>query len=245
MPVSKNKRKTKKGQSRKVNRAKSGGDFGGGGAPGTFDYLSQMTPATTTPGLRPVGMSIDASRRYKVTSPPADPELSEMGQIDAIIDRSVAFEMTEAHHDNIGLREMELNGEISGGDILGPLAARIDVDPLATIEAHPRWTTGQELIDFLDSDPNVFRDEFNGNRWQGSGARWDECPPSVLNCPYRVAVEAAGNPPGCVQCETELRPEEDHFHILYESSILAMCGECWSRGPLSEEDRTLGAKTGA
>ena len=243
MPVSKNKRKSKKGQSRKVNRAKSGGDFGGGGAPGTFDYPSQMTPAT--PDLRPVGMSIDASRRYKVTSPPDDPELSEMEQIDAIIDRSVAFEMTEAHHDNIGLREMELIGEISGGDILGPMAARIDVDPLATIEGHPEWTTGQELIDFLDSDPNVFRDEFNGNRWHGSGARWDECPPSVLDCPNRQSVESPGNPPGCVQCEMELRPEEAHSHILYESNVLTMCGECWSKGPLPEDDRTLGEKVDA
>ena len=245
MPVSKNRRKSKKGQNRKVNRAKAGGDLGGSGVPDTFDPTPPTTPATTIPGLRPVGTSIDASRRYKVTNPPDDPELSETEQIDAIIDRSVAFEMTAAHHDNIGLREIDLVGEISGGDILGPMAARIDVDPLANIEGHPRWETGQELIDFLDSDPNVFRDEFNGNRWQGSGARWDECPPSVLDCPYRLAVEAAGNPPGCVQCEAELRPEEDHFHILYESSILAMCGECWSRGPLPEEDRTLGAKIGA
>ena len=245
MPVSKNRRKSKRAQNRKVNRAKSGGDFGGGGVPDTLDYPPPMTPATTIPDLRQVGMSINASSRYEVKSPPDDPELSETEQIDAIIDRSVAFEMTEAHHDNIGLREIDLVGEISGGDILGPMAARIDLDPLATIEGHPVWTTGQELIDFLDSDPNVFRDEFNGNRWQGSGARWDECPPSVLDCPYRVAVEAAGNPAGCVQCETELRPEEDHFHILYESNILAMCGECWSRGPLPEEDRTLGAKTGA
>ena len=244
MPVSKSKRKSKKGQSRKVNRAKAGGDFGGSGVPGTFDYPSLMADASTIPSPRAVGTGTGGERRYRVDSPD-DPELSEMEQIDAIIDRSVAFEMTEAHHDNIGLREMELNGEISGGDILGPMAARIDVDPLAHIEGHPMWTTGQELIDFLDSDPNVFRDEFNGNRWQGSGARWDECPPSVLDCPYRVAVEAAGNPPGCMQCETELRPEEDHFHILYESSILAMCGECWSRGPLPEEDRKLGANTGA
>ena len=67
-------------------------------------------------------------------------------------------------------------------------------------------------------------------------------PPVYLDCPYRVAVEAAGNPAGCVQCETELRPEEDHFHILYESSILAMCGECWSRGPLPEDGSDVGRK---
>ena len=66
-----------------------------------------------------------------------------MEQSDAITLRSVTFEMTEAHHDNIGLREIDLDGEISGGDILGPMEASIEVDPLATIEGHPRWQTGQ------------------------------------------------------------------------------------------------------
>ena len=228
-----------------MNRAKAGGDFGGGGVPDTLDYPPPMTPATTIPGLGQVGMSINASSRYEVKSPPDDPELSEMEQIDAIIQRSVTFEMTEAHHNNIGLGDFALGGEFEGGDITEPMVAKVDVDPLATIEGHPEWTTGQELIDSLDSDPNVFRDEFNGNRWQGSGARWDECPPSVLDCPNRQAVEALENAPGCVQCETELRPEDDHFHILYERSVLAMCGECWSKGPLPEENRTLGANLGA
>ena len=240
MPVSKNKRKSKRAQSRKVNRAKGGGNFGGGGAPPAFDYPPPLSQQGAIPELMPLGTSIDETRRYRVTAPD-DPALSETEQIDAIIERSVTFEMTGAHHDNIGLREVDLDGEISGGDIMGPMAARIEVDPLATIEGHPRWRTGQELIDFLDSDPNVFREEFDGNRWQGSGARWDECPPSVVDCPYRMAVEASGNAPECVQCETELRLEEVHFHILDEGSILAMCERCWAKGPLPEDDRNLGA----
>ena len=138
---------------------------------------------------------------------PDDPALSETEQIDAIIERSVTFEMTEAHHDNIGLREIDLDGEISGGDIMGPRAARIEVDPLATIEGHPRWQTGQELIDFLDSDPNVFREEFDGNRWQGLGVSWVECQPEVENCPYRLEEDRTDGRPnaGSARAECERR----------------------------------------
>ena len=227
-----------------MNRAKAGGNFGEGGAPPEFDHPPPLSPQGAMPELTALGTGIDENRRYQVNSPD-DQALSEMEQSDAITLRSVTFEMTEAHHDNIGLKEMDLDSEISGGDILGPMEASIEVDPLATIEGHPRWQTGQELIDFLDSDPNVFRGEFNGNRWQGSGARWDECPPNVLDCSYRVVVEVSGTPPGCAQCETELRPEEVHFHILYENSILTICEGCWSKDPLPEEDRTLGANVGA
>ena len=44
MPVSKNKRKSKKAQSRKVNRAKAEGNFGGGEVPPAFGYppISQL-----------------------------------------------------------------------------------------------------------------------------------------------------------------------------------------------------------
>ena len=244
MPVSKNKRKSKKAQSRKVNRAKVAGNFGGGGVYDTFDYPPPEAPQGAIPGTRPPETSIGGNRRYQVTSPDG-PALSELEQIDAITERSVTFEMTEPHHDNIGLREIDLDGEMGGGDISAPMVATIKVDPLTAIEGHPKWQTGQELIDFLDSDPNVFRGEFDGNRWQGSGARWDECPPNVLDCSYRVVLEAPGTPPGCAQCETELRPEEVHFHFLDESSILTMCEGCWSKGPLPEEDRTLGANVGA
>ena len=244
MPVSKNKRKSKKAQSRKANRAKVAGNFWGGGVYDTFDYTPPEAPQGAIPGIRPPETSIGGNRRYQVTSPD-DPALSEIEQIDAIIERSVTFEMTEPHHDNIGLREIDLDGEMGGGDISAPMVSTIKVDPLSTIEGHPKWQTGQELIDFLDSDPNVFRGEFDGNRWQGSGARWYECPPNVLDCSYRVVLEAPGTPPGCAQCEAELRPEEVHFHFLDESSILTMCEGCWSKGPLPEEDRTLGANIGA
>ena len=244
MPVSKNKRKSKKAQSRKVNLAKVAGNFRGGGVYDTFDYPPPEAPQGAIPGTRPPETSIGGNRRYQVTSPDG-PALSELEQIDAITERSVTFEMTEPHHDNIGLREIDLDGEMGGGDISAPMVATIKVDPLTAIEGHPKWQTGQELIDFLDSDPNVFRGEFDGNRWQGSGARWDECPPNVLDCSYRVVLEAPGTPPGCAQCETELRPEEVHFHFLDESSILTMCEGCWSKGPLPEEDRTLGANVGA
>ena len=239
MPVSKNKRKSKKGQSRKVNRAKAGGDFGGGEVPDTFDLTPPTTPATAIPGQRPVGMNIDTSRRYKVINPPDDPELSEMEQIDAIIRRSVTFEMTEAHYATVGLREIDLGGEFEGGDILGPMVAKVDVDPLATMEGHSEWTTGQELIDYLDADPNVFRGEFDGNRWQGSGVPWTECPPSINKCFDRIGINDCENPPHCPQCDTEVNPEEIHFHILDEDGLLRLCERCWSKGPLPEGDRTL------
>ena len=164
MPVSKNKRKSKRAQSRKVNRAKAEGNFGGGRAPPEFDYPPPLSPQGAIPELMPLGTSIDETRRYKVNSPD-DPALSEMEQTDAITLRSVTFEMTEAHHDNIGLREIYLDGEMGGDDISGPMVATIRMDPFSTIEGHPRWKTGQELIDYLDADPNVFREEFDGNRW--------------------------------------------------------------------------------
>ena len=129
MPVSKNKRKSKEAQSRKVNRAKAVGNFGEGGVTVTLDYPSAITPATTIPGLTPAGMSNGEDRRYRVTSPPDDPELSETGQIDAIIERPVTFEMTEAHHDNVGLREIDLNQSQGGMCICRGLGRGLDVSP--------------------------------------------------------------------------------------------------------------------
>ena len=239
MPVSKNKRKNKKGQSRKENKAKAANNSDGGGIPATVEYHTPVAQESDILGLRPVGMSMGGSAKYRATSPPDDPALSEMEQIDAIIERSVAFEMTDAHHDNIGLREIELHGETQGGDILGPMVAMIQVDPLATIEEHPRWKTGQELIEYLDSDPNVFRGEFNGNRWQGSGVQWGQCPPTVKDCPDRLEINQCGNAPTCSQCNTEVDPKETHFHILEEEDIPTLCEKCWSKGPLPEEDQTL------
>ena len=221
-----------------MNRAKAESNFGGGGAPPAFDYPPPLSPQGAIPELMPLGTSIDENRRYKV-NPPDDPALSETEQIDAIIERSVNFEMTEAHHNNIGLREIDLGGEMGGGDISGPMVTRIEVDPLSTIEGHPRWKTGQELIDFLDSDPNVFRNQFDGNRWQGLGVPWVECQPEVGDCPYRLEEGRSDRQPGCFQCESEMLPEEVHFHILEDDSLVTICRECWSKGPLPEEDRTL------
>ena len=101
MPVSKNKRKSKKAQSRKVNRAKVAGNFGGGGVYDTFDYPPPEASQGAIPGIRPPEASIGGNRRYQVTSPDY-PALSEIEQSDAITERSVTFEMTEPHHDNIG-----------------------------------------------------------------------------------------------------------------------------------------------
>ena len=49
MPVSKNKRKTKRGRRRKENLAKVANAFGGGGYPDQFDHPPQTPPPTTTP----------------------------------------------------------------------------------------------------------------------------------------------------------------------------------------------------
>ena len=239
MPVSKNRRKSKKAQRRKVNRARAESSPGWGGVPDSFDYPALPSPSDPISGLRPMGIGSGGTLRYGVINPPDDPALSEMEQIDAIIGRSVAFEMTEAHHDNIGLREIDLGGEMSGGDISGPMVATITVDPLSTIEGHPRWKTGQDLIDFLDSDPDVFRGEFDGNRWQGLGVQWLECPPEVPNCPYRLEDGSTGGPPGCFQCQRGMSSEEVHFHIVEVDSVATLCRQCWSKGPLPEEDRTL------
>ena len=231
-----------------MNSAKAEGNFGGDGVPPAFDYppISQLNEHRAelplheaVPGLPTVGTSIGGNQRYKVTSPPDEPALSEMEQIDAITERSVTFEMTEAHHDNTGLREIDLEGEMGGGDICGPMVATIEVDPLSTIEGHPRWRTGQELIDFLDSDPNVFREEFDGNQWQGLGVTWVECPPSIKECFDRLGINDCGNAPHCPHCDTEVDPKETHFHILAENQLLRLCERCWAKGPLPEADRTL------
>ena len=167
------------------------------------------------------------------------PALSDMEQMDAVMERSVTFEMTEAHHDCIGLREMDLQGEMGGGDIHGPMVAMVEVNPISTIEGHPKWKTGQELIDFLDSGPNVFRGEFDGNRWQGLGFPWEECPPEAGNCLDRLEADRTGRPPECSQCGSGMRPAEVHFHIVDDDDVVTMCGGCWSKGPLPEEERTL------
>ena len=130
MPVSKNRRKNKKAQRRKVNRAKAESSPGWDGVPDSFDYPSRaVAHPERFPKFRPMGTGTGGNPRYGVTNPPDDPVLSEMEQIDASIERSVTFEMTETHHDNIGLGEIDLGGEMSGGDISGPMVATITIDP--------------------------------------------------------------------------------------------------------------------
>ena len=51
MPVSKNKRKSKRGQRRKENLAKAADAFGGGAGPGQFDHPAQPAQSTTPPDV--------------------------------------------------------------------------------------------------------------------------------------------------------------------------------------------------
>lgn len=93
------------------------------------------------------------------------------------------------------------------------------------------------MIDFLDSDPNVFRGEFDGNRWQGLGVPWMECLPAVEDCLDRLESGRSDKLPGCSQCDSRLRSEEVHFHAIEDDNFVTLCDKCWSKGPLPEEDR--------
>ena len=128
---------------------------------------------------------------------------------------------------------------MSGGDILGPMVARVEVDPLSTIEGHPKWETGQELIDYLDSDPNVFREEFDGNRWQGLGIPWMECPPSIKECFDRLGINDCGNAPHSPQCDAELNPAETHSTFWMRTNYSGCARGAGPKGPLPNADRTL------
>ncbi len=64
MPVSKNKRKSKKAQGRKVNRGKAGGNFGGDGTPPEFDHPPPLSPQGAIPEPTALETSIDENRRY-------------------------------------------------------------------------------------------------------------------------------------------------------------------------------------
>ena len=75
MPVSKNKRKSRKGQNRKDSKAKEannlgGSGFGDQGGSVVINDTFPLEPHLGIPGVRTVGMSIGGSSRYKVTSPP-------------------------------------------------------------------------------------------------------------------------------------------------------------------------------
>ena len=84
----------------------------------------------------------------------------------------------------------------------------------------------------------MFRGEFDGNRWQGLGVPWLKCLAEAENCSYRPEDGSTGTTPGCFQCQREMPPEEVHFHIVESDSLATLCRECWSKGPVPEEDRT-------
>ena len=55
MPVSKNKRKSKRGQRRKMSLTKAEGAFGGGGTPEDFDRSPQLAPTVAPPDVTSQG----------------------------------------------------------------------------------------------------------------------------------------------------------------------------------------------
>ena len=94
---------------------------------------------------------------------------------------------------------------------MGPDVASVAIDPRDKIIGHPRWETGKDTIRELDTDPSVCRGEFDGNRWQGRGSNWADCPPERKDCWDRQGIPSCGNPPVCTQCHEETKPEEIHY----------------------------------
>ena len=64
MPVSKNRRKSKRAQRRKVNRAKAESSPGWGGVPDSFDYLPPPSPPDASPEFRPIKIGTGGNPRY-------------------------------------------------------------------------------------------------------------------------------------------------------------------------------------
>ena len=54
-----------------------------------------------------------------------------------------------------------------------------------------------------------------------------------------MGINDCRNAPHCPQCDTEVDPEETHFHTLAENQLIRLCERCWAKGPLPEADRTL------
>ena len=244
MPVSKNKRKSRKGQNRKESKAKAANNLGGIGfgdqvdSP-LFNDAFPFGPHPGLPGERMVGMSMGGGSQYKMTSPPDNPALSEMEQIDAIIERSVTFETTEAHHDNIGLREITLDGEMSGGDIMGPMVASVQVDPLSAIEGTPQMEDGAGTDRIPGLGSQRVQRGFRRKPLAGHGSFVGGMPSQ-----HQRVLRPAGNQrlrkrSSLPQCDTEVDPEETHFHILDDDGVLRLCDRCWAKGPLPEVDGTL------
>ena len=175
---------------------------------------------------------------YEVLTPTADGK-SDWEREEDEIARSVQFEMTEAHFRATGLDQISFDNLVEPLNNTSPNIATVFVDPLSTIPNHPKWSTGAELILELYQDPNVFRGDFAGNRWQGSGAKWCRCQVEREDCPDRKGISSYGRPPSCAQCQEDLVPDETHYHLVQKTLTNRMCKECWGKGPLPEEDQTL------
>lgn len=243
MPRSKNKRKNKSAQTRKVNRNKAVNrekinTVELGNSPSMQENPERFSPEqnkiqeATIPGFQNYGFSPrwNNEPEYKVDIFFDDDESLDQ-------DQSVHFEMTEAHYRSTEIGKVDFMAEIGGGDIMGPDVASVSIDPRDKIIGHPRWTTGEDAIRELDQDPNVFRGEFDGNRWQGRGSDWAECPPDRADCWDRQGITSCENPPVCSQCQEETKPAETHYHILEHNEPGRLCQICWAKSPLPPEDQ--------
>ena len=261
MPQSKNKRKNKSAQTRKVNQTKAESQEkinsskfsepssvlenprNSFGEPSSVlenprNSFGEQSPIPVNPsqGIRTYGFSPGwkSEPEYKIETSWNGEDLDDL--------QHVHFEMTEAHFWATEISKVDFMAEIEGGDIMGPDVASVDIDPRDKIIGHPRWETGKDAIRELDTDPSVFRGEFDGNRWQGKGSTWADCPPERKDCWDRQGITSCGNSPVCSQCQEETKPEETHYHILEHEKPGRMCQKCWNKGPLPLENRVEGIK---
>ena len=173
---------------------------------------------------------------YKVIVPNPDGKPHWENEADEF-ERSVKFEMTEAHFMKLELDKMGFDNLIEGDSTPAPEYATIFVDPLGEIQDHPKWKTGADLIIELSEDPNIFQGDFAGNRWQGSGAKWCKCPVTREDCPDRQGVSSYGELPTCAQCSEKLVSSQTHYHVIHMNLPDKLCDKCWAKGPLPEEDQ--------
>ena len=88
-------------------------------------------------------------------------------------------------------------------------------------------------------DPNPFTEDLAGNRWQGTGAKWCRCEVGREDCPDRQGISSYGHPPSCARCQKPLIPARTHYHLVQKTLTTRICGECWEKGPLPDEDQVL------
>ena len=247
MPQSKNKRKNKSAQTKKVNQAKAEKDQMETRGKTHHDRPGEP-PRIWANQQPPLGEQspTPADYAFDIRAHELSPEWNNnpkykvnrfFGQEDSNNFHDVYFEMTEAHYWATEISKVDFMGEIGGGDIIGPDVASLTIDPRDKIIGHPRWKTGEDVIMELDQDPNVFRGEFNGNRWQGTGSLWAGCPPERTDCWDRQGITSCGNPPVCNQCVEGIKTEETHYHILKGEEPGRICQKCWTKGSLPPEDQ--------